>query len=198
MSGVLTGKGLHLRRLAGPHRGHRLRPRLLRRGDAERRRATRFDGQDAWSSPAPATWPSTPPRRPQQLGAKVVAMSDSTGWIYDEDGIDLDARQADQGSASAAASRNTPSARPGREYHEGRGIWNVPCDIALPCATQNELHARGRQGRSISQRRASLVAEGANMPTTLEATELPPGQRRALRARQGCQRRRRGHLRRWR
>ena len=103
--------------------------------------------------------------------------------------------QADQGSASAAASRSTRPACPAASTIEGcKGIWTIPCDIALPCATQNELDCRGRQGAD-RQRRASPWREGANMPSTLEATELLPAERRALRSRQGGQRRRRGHLR---
>lgn len=103
-----------------------------------------------------------------QLGAKVVTMSDSTGWIYDADGIDLDAikeiKQVKRGRLS-----EYKDYRPNAEYHEGRGVWSVKVDIALPCATQNELHLE--DAKQLVANGCFAVAEGANMPTTLEATE---------------------------
>ncbi len=102
-----------------------------------------------------------------QLGAKVVAMSDSDGYIYDKLGINLDVikdiKEVNRGRISEYAHR-VPTA----EYHEGLGIWNVPCDIYLPCATQNELGIEG--AKVLVENGCFAVAEGANMPTTLEAT----------------------------
>ena len=104
----------------------------------------------------------------QSLGAKVVAMSDSNGWVYDKDGIDLalvkEIKEVRRGRIKEYA-----AARPSAEYHEGKGIWGVPCDIALPCATQNELLLD--DAKLLVKNGVKVVAEGANMPTTLEATE---------------------------
>lgn len=105
----------------------------------------------------------------QQFGAHVVALSDSTGWIYDKEGIDLAAvkeiKEIRRGRLNAYAAY-----RPDSEYHEGKGIWSIPCDIALPCATQNELNKD--DAALLIKNGVKLVAEGANMPTTLQATEL--------------------------
>ena len=103
-----------------------------------------------------------------QFGAKVVAMSDSNGWIYDRDGIKLDVIKAIKEVKRARISEY-PKDVPGAEYHEGRGIWSVKCDIALPCATQNELLID--DAKSLVSNGVKLVCEGANMPTTLDATE---------------------------
>ncbi len=104
----------------------------------------------------------------QQLGAKVVTMSDSTGWIHDPNGIDIDlmkqVKEVERGRVSDYANR-----REGVEYHEGRGVWQIRCDIALPCATQNELFIDDAQ--MLVENDCKVVAEGANMPTTMEATE---------------------------
>ena len=105
-----------------------------------------------------------------QMGAKVVAMSDSNGYVYDKDGIKLDVvkqiKEVERGRIKEYAAR-IPSA----EYHEGcRGIWTIPCDVALPCATQNELDAEG--AKALIANGCFAVGEGANMPSTLEATEL--------------------------
>ena len=104
----------------------------------------------------------------QSLGAKVVALSDSNGWVYDKDGIDLalvkEIKEVRRGRIKEYA-----DARPSAEYHEGKGIWSVPCDIALPCATQNELLLD--DAKLLVKNGVKVVAEGANMPTTLEATE---------------------------
>ena len=103
-----------------------------------------------------------------QLGAIVQTMSDSTGWIYEKDGIDLDAikelKEVRRGRLSEYAETH-----PSCEYHSGRGVWSVPCDIALPCATQNELIRSDAEG--LVHAGCKVVAEGANMPTTLDATE---------------------------
>ncbi len=104
----------------------------------------------------------------QQLGAKVVTLSDSTGWIYDPNGIDIalvkQIKEVERGRISEYAKR-----REGVEYHDGRGVWGVKVDIALPCATQNELFLEDAQ--ALVANGAKIVAEGANMPTTMDATE---------------------------
>lgn len=104
----------------------------------------------------------------QQLGAKVVTCSDSTGWIYDSEGIDLAALKEIKEVKRARLSVY-PSFRPNAEYHEGKGVWSVKCDVALPCATQNELGLE--DAKKLVANGVIAVAEGANMPTTLEATE---------------------------
>ena len=104
----------------------------------------------------------------QQLGAKVVTASDSTGWIYDKDGIDVELLKEVK-EVKRARLREYAAARPSAEYHEGRGVWSIPVDIALPCATQNELHLE--DAKQLVANGCYAVAEGANMPTTLEATE---------------------------
>lgn len=104
-----------------------------------------------------------------QLGAKVVTMSDSTGWIYDAEGIDLAAIKEIK-EVNRARLSEYKKYRPNSEYHEGKGVWNVPCDVALPCATQNELHLEDAQ--ALIKNGVIAVGEGANMPTTLEATQL--------------------------
>ena len=103
----------------------------------------------------------------QQLGAKVVTCSDSTGWIYDPDGIDVEllkeVKERNRQRLTAYA-----AARPQAIYHEGKGVWSTPCDVALPCATQNELTLADAE--SLVANGVIAVAEGANMPTTAEAT----------------------------
>ena len=104
-----------------------------------------------------------------ELGAKVVAMSDSNGYIYDANGINLDVvkqiKEVERGRISEYAKRVE-----GAEYHEGcRGIWNVKCDIALPCATQNEIN--GEEAAMLVKNGVMAVSEGANMPSTPEAVE---------------------------
>ena len=102
-----------------------------------------------------------------QLGAKPVTCSDSTGWIYDPDGIDMDTL-IDVKQVKRARLTEYAAARPSAQYHEGKGVWTVKCDIALPCATQNEL---GLEDAKTLVANGFAVMEGANMPTTLEATE---------------------------
>ena len=104
----------------------------------------------------------------QQLGAKVVTASDSTGWIYDKDGIDVELLKEVK-EVKRARLTEYAAARPSAEYHEGRGVWSIPVDIALPCATQNELHLE--DAKQLVANGCYAVAEGANMPTTLEAPE---------------------------
>ena len=104
-----------------------------------------------------------------EMGAKVVTMSDSTGWIYDAEGIDLAAVKEIK---EVKRERLTAykAYRPNSEYHEGKGVWTVKCDIALPCATQNELNKEDAE--ILVKNGVQAVAEGANMPTTLEGTEV--------------------------
>ncbi|WP_407423614.1 NADP-specific glutamate dehydrogenase [Methanobrevibacter sp.] len=104
----------------------------------------------------------------QQLGGKPVTCSDSTGWIYDPEGIDVEllkeVKEVRRERLTAYA-----EARESAEYHEGKGVWTIKCDIALPCATQNELQLE--DAKALVENGVLAVAEGANMPTTIEATE---------------------------
>ena len=109
----------------------------------------------------------------QELGAKVVACSDSNGYVYDPEGLDLalikDIKEVKRGRIKEYAER-----RKSAEYHEGfRGIWSIKCDIALPCATQDELNLE--EAKQLVANGVMLVAEGANMPTTLDAIEYLQG-----------------------
>lgn len=104
-----------------------------------------------------------------ELGGKVVALSDSNGYIYDPNGINLDVvkqiKEVERGRIKEYVNRVD-----GAEYHEGcKGIWTIPCDIALPCATQNELD--GESADALIKNGVFAVAEGANMPSTPEAVE---------------------------
>ena len=105
----------------------------------------------------------------QQLGGKPVTCSDSTGWIYDPEGIDVEllkeVKEVRRERLTAYA-----EARESAEYHEGKGVWTIKCDIALPCATQNELQLE--DAKILVENGVLAVAEGANMPTTIEATEF--------------------------
>ena len=103
-----------------------------------------------------------------QLGAKPVTCTDSTGWVYDPEGIDLDALKEIKEVKRARLSEYK-NYRPNAEYHEGRGVWTVKADIALPCATQNELNLD--DAKALVANGVKVVAEGANMPTTQEATD---------------------------
>ncbi len=102
----------------------------------------------------------------QQLGASVITVSDSSGWIYDPQGIDLAALKKIK-EVKRARLTEYIKYRPNAEYHEGRGVWFVKCDIALPCATQNELTLEDAQ--TLVKNGCIAVAEGANMPSTTEA-----------------------------
>ncbi|MDD6309148.1 MAG: NADP-specific glutamate dehydrogenase [Clostridia bacterium] len=103
-----------------------------------------------------------------QLGAKVVTVSDSTGWVYDSEGIDLKALKEIKEVKRQRLSEYTKY-RPNAEYHEGKGVWSVKADIALPCATQNELTLE--DAKMLVANGVFAVAEGANMPTTADATK---------------------------
>ena len=107
-------------------------------------------------------------QKAQQMGAKPVTCSDSTGWIYDPEGIDV-ALLKEIKEVKRARLTEYAAARPSAEYHEGRGVWSVKCDVALPCATQNELDLE--DAKQLVANGCIAVAEGANMPTTLEATK---------------------------
>ena len=107
-------------------------------------------------------------QKAQQLGVKVLTCSDSTGWVYDPDGIDV-ALLKEIKEVKRARLTEYKNYRPNSEYHEGRGVWSVKVDIALPCATQNELHLE--DAKQLVANGCIAVAEGANMPTTLEATQ---------------------------
>ena len=111
-------------------------------------------------------------QKAQQLGAKVVTCSDSTGWIYDPEGIDIDLLK-DVKEVRRARLDAYAAERPSAVYHdkkaEGSNVWDIKCDIALPCATQNELGIE--DAKKLVANGVIAVAEGANMPTTLEATE---------------------------
>jgi len=103
-----------------------------------------------------------------QLGAKPVTCSDSNGWIYDPDGIDMqtliDVKQVRRARLTEYA-----KARPNSVYHEGKGVWTTKCDLALPCATQNELLID--DAKALVANGCVCVCEGANMPTSLDATQ---------------------------
>ena len=103
-----------------------------------------------------------------QLGGKPVTCSDSTGWVYDPEGIDLAALKEIK-EVKRARLTEYKNYRPNAEYHEGRGVWSVKADIALPCATQNELNLD--DAKMLVANGIKVVAEGANMPTTQEATD---------------------------
>ncbi len=103
-----------------------------------------------------------------QLGAKPVTCSDSTGWIYDPEGIDVETL-IEVKQVKRARLTEYAAARPSAEYHEGKGVWSVKCDIALPCATQNELLID--DAKALVANGCFAVCEGANMPTSLDATK---------------------------
>ena len=105
-------------------------------------------------------------QKAQQLGAKVVTCSDSTGWIYDPDGIDVEALKEIK-EVKRQRLTEYKTYRPNAEYHEGKGVWSVKADIALPCATQNELTLE--DAKLLVANNVIAVAEGANMPTTPDA-----------------------------
>ncbi|MBQ2581252.1 MAG: NADP-specific glutamate dehydrogenase [Ruminococcus sp.] len=107
-------------------------------------------------------------QKAQQLGAKVVTCSDSTGWVYDPDGIDVAALKEIK-EVKRARLTEYKNYRPNSEYHEGKGVWTVKCDVALPCATQNELDIE--DAKTLVANGVMAVCEGANMPTTEEATK---------------------------
>ena len=108
-------------------------------------------------------------QKAKEYGAKVVAMSDSNGYVYDKDGIDLDAVKEIK-EVNRGRIKDYLNYRKNAEYHEGcKGIWTIPCDIALPCATQNEID--GESAKILVKNGCKVVSEGANMPSTPEAID---------------------------
>lgn len=107
-------------------------------------------------------------QKAEQLGAKVVTVSDSNGYVYDPDGIDFDTL-VDIKQVKRGRIKEYVESRPSAIYHEGARPWGEKCDIALPCATQNELHLE--DAKKLVSNGCRYVAEGANMPTTLDATQ---------------------------
>jgi len=104
-----------------------------------------------------------------QLGAKPVTCSDSSGWVYDPRGIDVALlRQVKEQRRERL--EEYARLRPGAQYQQGRGVWSIPCDVALPCATENEL--TGRDAQLLLENGCKAVAEGANMPLTPDAVRL--------------------------
>ena len=115
-------------------------------------------------------------KKAEELGAKVVACSDTKGWVYDAEGLSVEALEAIYTAKRSGNDRGVSLAmyadhRPGAEYHaeDGRGVWQVPCDIALPCARENTLLLE--DAKALVANGCKIVGEGANMPTTTEATE---------------------------
>ncbi|KAB1437859.1 NADP-specific glutamate dehydrogenase [Candidatus Galacturonibacter soehngenii] len=107
-------------------------------------------------------------QKANSLGAKVVTVSDSNGWVYDSEGIDI-ALLKEIKEVRRERLTEYVKTKTNAQYHEGKGVWSVKCDIALPCATQNELDLE--DAKALVANGCIAVAEGANMPTTLEATE---------------------------
>lgn len=107
-------------------------------------------------------------KKAQELGAKVVACSDSNGYVYDPEGIKLDTvkrlKEVERKRISEYVKEH-----PGAEYHEGRDVWSIKCDVALPCATQNDIDDKTAQ--LLISNGCKAVGEGANMPCTLEAID---------------------------
>ncbi|MBE6479891.1 MAG: NADP-specific glutamate dehydrogenase [Olsenella sp.] len=115
-------------------------------------------------------------KKAEQLGAKVVACSDTKGWVYDAEGLDVSALEAIYNRKRSGNDKGVSLAmytefRPNAEYHaeDGRGVWGVPCDIALPCARENTLLLEDAE--KLVANGCKIVGEGANMPTTLDATK---------------------------
>ncbi len=108
-------------------------------------------------------------KKAQEKGAKVVTLSDSNGWIYDKNGIDFEAareiKEVKRGRIKEYLEYHKDA-----EYHEGKGVWTVPCDVALPCATQNELNEE--DAKTLVKNGCIAVGEGANMPSTKEAIDV--------------------------
>jgi len=105
-------------------------------------------------------------KKAQEMGAKVVAVSDSSGYIYDADGIKLDTVKRLK-EVERKRIKEYVTEHPSAEYHEGRGVWGIKCDIALPCATQNDILID--DAKQLVANGCIAVGEGANMPTTNEA-----------------------------
>ena len=131
-------------------------------------------------------------QKAQHLGAKVVTVSDSTGWIYDKDGIDVDLLK-DVKEVKRARLTEYAKARPSAEYHEGRGVWTVPCDVALPCATQNELDIE--DAKTLVANGCYAVAEGCKHAYDSGSNRISSGKQYLICPWKGCQCRRCCHIR---
>ncbi|NLE24233.1 MAG: NADP-specific glutamate dehydrogenase [Clostridiaceae bacterium] len=167
-TGVLTGKGI-------PYGGSLARTQATGYGlcyfvdEALKAKGLSFEGKTVIISGS-GNVAIYATEKAQELGAKVVALNDSNGYVYDENGINLDTvkliKEVQRGRISEYVKHH-----PNAIYKEGsRGIWTIPCDIALPCATQNELN--GEDAEILIKNGCIAVGEGANMPTTPEAVEL--------------------------
>lgn len=165
--GVLTGKGLSFG-------GSLARTEATGYGliyfveEMLKTRGTSFDGKTVTISGS-GNVAIYAAEKAEALGAKVVTVSDSNGYVYDRDGIDIAALKEIK-EVKRARLTEYKNYRPNSEYHEGRGVWNIPCDIALPCATQNELDEN--DARELIKNGCTTVGEGANMPSTLGAVEV--------------------------
>ena len=165
---AFTGRGIFLRRLPRPQRGNRLallyftREMLKTKGEKFKDKKVVISGSGNVAIYAN--------EKATQMGAKVIAMSDSDGYIYDKDGVDVEIIKKIKEVERKRISEY-PRYRPDAKYIQGcNGIWTIPCDIALPCATQNELDAGSAS--ALIKNGCIAVAEGANMPCTLEAVKL--------------------------
>ena len=194
-AGVLTGKGLSWGGSLRAHRGHRLRPRLLRRRDA-RREGHQLRRQARRASPARVTSRSTRPRRRSSWARPSSAVSDSSGYVVDEAGIDVDAGQADQGGAMRGRVSEYAAERPGRRLRATSGSRrvDVPCDVALPVrhaergAPRPALRRWSANGRPACWPRARTCPRPRRRPSTCRTAGV------CLRPRQGRERGRGGHL----
>jgi glutamate dehydrogenase (NADP+) len=167
-SGVLTGKGLawggaRVRREAtGYGCAYYISEMLAARG-------TSFDGRDVIVSGA-GNVAIYAIEKAQQLGANVIACSDSSGFVHDPKGIDVallkEVKEVERGRVSDYAERRGSHAR----FVSDESVWTLPCDVAMPCATQNEL--TGKDARRLVDNGVVAVAEGANMPCTPDAVDL--------------------------
>lgn len=168
-TGVLTGKGLEwggslIRPEATGYGAVYFAEEMLNtRGDSMKGKTVAISGSGNVAQYAT--------EKATQMGAKVVTLSDSSGYIYDPDGIDkekwafvMELKNIRRGRIKEYADKF------GVEYHEGKRPWEVPCDVALPCATQNEVN--GEEAEMLVKNGCTCVSEGANMPSTPEAIEV--------------------------
>lgn len=167
-SGILTGKGI-------PYGGSLARTEATGYGlcyftdEMLKANGRSFDGQTVIISGS-GNVALYACQKAQSLGAKVVAMSDSAGYVYDPNGIDFAAMKQLK-EVERKRIREYVTTHPTATYTEGcRGIWTIPCDIALPCATQNEIDKASAE--ALAKNGCYAVAEGANMPSTPEAIEV--------------------------
>ena len=196
--GVLTGKGLTYGGSLARTEATGYGLVLLHRRDARKTQRQVLRRARRWSSPAPATWPSTPAEKATQLGAQGRRHVRLQRLCLRSRRHRPRRSSRRSRKSSAAASRSMLDERPERRVPRGlRGIWTVPCDIALPCATQNELDARGRQD-CWSRTAASPWPRARTCPPPRRPSRCFQSNGVLFAPGQGCQRRRRGHLRAWR